>query len=82
MFRVFPRSSRLKRSQEILLKLFRTYWEQWEHWEQAPEMSDLRGSQLLFGDWEHWEQQWPAPFFETVLKWNRAPSLTKRPGAI
>src|SRR5215471_17420357 len=34
----------------------------------APEMSDLRCSQLVFGDWEHWEQPWPAPFFETVLK--------------
>ena len=21
-------------------------------------MSDLRCSQLVFGDWEHWEQQW------------------------
>ena len=57
MFPVFPLSSRLKRSPEIWLKLFGTYWEQWEHWEQAPEMSDLRCSQLVSGDWEHWEQR-------------------------
>jgi hypothetical protein len=49
-----------KDPKRIHQRVFLTYWEQWEHWEQAPEMSGLRRSQLVFGDWEHWEQQWTA----------------------